>query len=459
MFIKNKTFPFIFALVLTDCISFLLSFLIAFCFRFYILSPEQTYPFQEYILIAVCLIPIWILFVNFFIGYKLFYMSMFFSFIKITKTTVYFIIFILALIFIIKNDSSRLLILFMAINLIFITLLFRYFFKRAIAFVIYKFNIRNNLLVIGKSVRKYKKIFNNYYINKVFYYPYQLETKSIENLKNLSVKKNIKEIIIVNYSIQDDEFLSLCDWAQTNDIDIKILPNEIQMTKDKIILDDTLGIPVILLISNPVRDFDYFLKRIIDIVLSFILLIVLAPLFVILAVCIKLESKGPVFYKHLRIGFNEKDFYLYKFRSMINDADKQTVPLTENSLQKNNVFLKLKEDKRITKIGKFIRKYSIDELPQLFNVLKGEMSIVGPRPIVRWELEHIKKNYHNYSYKKMFKVLPGITGLWQVSGRSLLNDDKRLELEIFYVDNWSFNLDIKILLKTIIVVLFHKGAY
>ena len=144
---------------------------------------------------------------------------------------------------------------------------------------------------------------------------------------------------------------------------------------------------------------------------------------------------------------------------MINDADKQTVPLTENSLQKNNVFLKLKEDKRITKIGKFIRKYSIDELPQLFNVLKGEMSIVGPRPIVRWELEHIKKNYHNYSYKKMFKVLPGITGLWQVSGRSLLNDDKRLELEIFYVDNWSFNLDIKILLKTIIVVLFHKGAY
>ena len=144
---------------------------------------------------------------------------------------------------------------------------------------------------------------------------------------------------------------------------------------------------------------------------------------------------------------------------MINNADKQLTDLTENSLQQNEAFLKLEEDDRITRIGKFLRKYSIDELPQLFNVLKGEMSIVGPRPIVRWEVEQIKRIYHNYSYKKMFKVLPGITGLWQVSGRSLLNDEKRLELEIFYVDNWSLNLDIKILLKTIFVVLFHKGAY
>ena len=144
---------------------------------------------------------------------------------------------------------------------------------------------------------------------------------------------------------------------------------------------------------------------------------------------------------------------------MISDAGKQLNNLTKNSLQQNKAFLKLEDDARITKIGKFIRKYSLDELPQLFNVLKGEMSLVGPRPIVKWELEQIKKIYHNYSYKKMFKVLPGITGLWQVSGRSLLNDEKRLELEIFYVDNWSLNLDIKILFKTIFVVIFHKGAY
>lgn len=459
MFIKNKILPFIFALILTDCISFILSFLIAFCFRFYILRPTNIYSFEEYLILAVCLIPIWIIFVNLFVGYKLFYISLFDLFIKIIKATTFFIIFILALIFIIKNDTSRLLIVFMTINLMFFTLIFRYFFKRIIAYVIYKLDIRNNLLVIGKKVRRYKEIFNNYYINKVFYYPYQLETKNIENLKYLSIKKDIKEIIIINYSIKDEEFLSLCDWAQTNNIDIKILPNEVQMTQDKIVLDDTLGIPVILLISNPVREFDYFLKRILDIILAIVLLIILSPIFLIIAICIKIESKGPIFYKHLRVGFNEKEFYLYKFRSMINNADKQLTDLTENSLQQNEAFLKLEEDDRITRIGKFLRKYSIDELPQLFNVLKGEMSIVGPRPIVRWEVEQIKRIYHNYSYKKMFKVLPGITGLWQVSGRSLLNDEKRLELEIFYVDNWSLNLDIKILLKTIFVVLFHKGAY
>ena len=459
MFTKNKNFSFIFTLILTDCIAFIFSFIVAFCFRFDILHPVHIYSFYKYLTLSICLLPVWILFLNFFIGYKLFYISSFDLFIKTVKTTISFTIFILALIFIIKSDTSRLLVVFITINLIFFTLTFRYLFKKVIAYIVYKLDIRNNLLIIGKNVRKYKKVFSNNYINKVFYYPYPLETKNIESLKSASVRKSIKEIIIVNYSIKDEEFLSLCDWAQTNEIAIKILPTEAQMTKDKIILDDTLGIPIILLITNPVREIDYFLKRILDIVLSAILLIILSPIFLIIAICIKIESKGPIFYKHLRVGFNEKEFYLYKFRSMVDNADKKTDTLTKNSLQQNGAFLKLEEDDRITKVGKFIRKYSIDELPQLFNVLKGEMSLVGPRPIVKWEVEQIKKIYHNYSYKKMFKVLPGITGLWQVSGRSLLSDEKRLELEIFYVDNWSLNLDIKILLKTIIAVIFHKGAY
>ena len=459
MFIKNKNLLFIFMLFFADCFSFLLSFLTAFYCRFYLFHSTTIFSFNDYFIVVLLLIPIWILFINFFIGYKLFYISMFDLFIKIIKTTLSFAIFIFAMIFIIKNDTSRLLAILMILNLIFLTLIFRYIFKRIIAYIIYKLNIRNNLLIIGKNVRKYKKIFNNNYINKIFYYPYKMETRNIEKLKYLSIKKNIKEIIITNYSINDEEFLSLCDWAQTNDIDIKILPDEVQMTNNKIVLDDTLGIPIILLIANPVRDFDYFLKRILDIIFSLILLIILSPIFIIVAICIKLESKGPVFYKHLRIGYNEKEFLCYKFRSMISDANKKLKNLTENSLQQKRAFLKLEDDDRITKIGKFIRKYSIDELPQLFNVLKGEMSLVGPRPIVKWEVEQIKKIYHNYSYKKMFKVLPGITGLWQVSGRSLLNDEKRLELEIFYVDNWSLNLDLKILFKTIFVVIFHKGAY
>ncbi|WP_413854670.1 sugar transferase [Candidatus Ruminimicrobium bovinum] len=459
MFIKNKKFSFIFLLLLTDCITFLLSFLVAFYVRFYILPAEIVYSFSQYFKISLLLIPVWILFVNFFIGYKLAYISKFNLFIKVLKTSIAFVIFILALIFIIKNDTSRLMVFLMWINLIIFTLLLRYILKKIIAYIVYKLNIRNNLLVIGKKVRKYKKIFNNNYINKVFYYPYELNDKNIEKLKTLSLKKQIREIIIINYSVKDEQFLSLCNWAVINNVDIKIIPNETQMAKDKVEFDDTLGIPIILLVSNPVYDFEYFLKRILDIIFSLIMLIVLLPVFLIIAIAIKIESKGPVIFKHLRLGFNEKEFFCYKFRSMSENANENLKILIQNSAEQNEAFLKLEDDDRITKVGKFIRKYSLDELPQLFNVLKGEMSLVGPRPIVRLELEQIKNFYHNYSYGKMFKVLPGITGLWQVSGRSLLSDEKRLELEIYYVDNWSLSFDIKILIKTVFVVLFHKGAY
>lgn len=458
MFIKNKIIPFILALLLTDCFSFLLSFFVAFYFRFYILPTEniKIYPFNIYMLLCIFLVPIWILFINFFIGYKLFYISKFNLFIKVLKIATSFIIFVLALNFIIKNDFSRLLTFFIWFNLILSTFCFRIILKRIIAYTIYRLNIRNNLLVIGKKVRKYKNFFNNNYINKVFYYPYQMDTSNIEKLKYLSVKKNIKEIIITNYYLKDNDFLSLCDWAQTNNIDIKILPNEIQMTKDKIVLDDTLGIPIISLVSNPIRDFDCFLKRILDIILSLILLIISSPIFIIVAICIKIESKGPVFYKQTRIGYKRKEFCCYKFRSMYHNADKEIENLRKND---NKIFFKMKNDPRITNVGKFIRKYSIDEFPQFFNVLKGDMSLVGPRPMVKREISDIEKKYHHYNLNKLFKVPPGITGLWQVSGRSILSDEKKLELNLFYVDNWSLNLDIKILLKTIVVVIFHRGAY
>ncbi|MCR4662885.1 MAG: exopolysaccharide biosynthesis polyprenyl glycosylphosphotransferase, partial [Endomicrobiaceae bacterium] len=224
----------------------------------------------------------------------------------------------------------------------------------------------------------------------------------------------------------------------------------------KTVLDDTLGIPVILLISNPSRYFDYFLKRFFDIILSLILLIFSTPIFIIVAICIKLESTGPVFYKQTRIGYKRKKFCCYKFRSMCQNAEEKIENLKKDD---NTIFFKMENDPRITKVGKFIRKYSIDEMPQFFNVLKGDMSLVGPRPMIEMEILAIEKKYHNYNLNKLFKVMPGITGLWQVSGRSILNDEKRLELDLFYIDNWSLNFDLKILLKTVIAILFHKGAY
>ncbi len=461
--LKNKNIYFVFLLIISDCLTFLISFVSAFYLRFYLLvnlfNIKIIYSFSETFHISLLLIPVWILFLNFFVGYKLFYISKFNLFIKILKAATTFIIFIFAFIFVLKSDYSRMLLVFMYFNLIVLVFIFKYLMKRLISYLIFKFNIRNNLLVIGKNVRKYKKIFNNYYSNKVFYYPYTLNEKSAKNLQFLITKKEIKEVIIINHPIKDDYFLYLCDWAQKNDIDIKIIPNEVQTAGYNIVLDDTLGIPIILLITNPVRDFDYFIKRVLDIFVSAGLLLILSPLFFVVAIIIKSESKGPVFFIHKRIGYKEKVFACYKFRSMRADADKNLQEIKKHTLGQKQTFLKLKKDPRITKFGHFIRKYSIDELPQLINVLKGEMSIVGPRPIVKWELDQIKKVYNSYNYGKMFKVLPGITGLWQVSGRSLLEDEKRLELEIYYVDNWSLNLDLKIMLKTLLVVFFHKGAF
>lgn len=463
MFFKNKNAFFMLIVVLTDYVVFLLSFVVAFYSRFYIfvdLFPvTNIYPFVQSLKYSLFAAFIWMFFSNFFIGFKVFYLSNFDLFIKILKSAISFIIILTAFIFCAKNDYSRMLIAFLFFDLIIFSFFFKNIIKKLMSYLIYKMNIRNNILIIGIKVRKYKNLFDKKYINKVFYYPYELNNENIKKLKSLSLKKNIKEIVVVNYSIKDDLVFALFDWAQTNDIDVKFIPNETDALKDKTTLDSVLGIPVMVLMYNPTKEFDYFFKRVIDVIISLFLLLILFPVFCILAIIIKLESKGPVFYKHLRIGYKQVPFYCYKFRSMYNDSDKQLQSLKENSLLKNDVFLKLENDKRITKVGAFIRKYSMDELPQLFNVLKGEMSLVGPRPIVRYELDQIRKNYPTYGYKQMFNALPGITGLWQVSGRSILSGEKRLELEIFYVNNWSLNFDFKILLKTIVVVFFHKGAY
>lgn len=200
----------------------------------------------------------------------------------------------------------------------------------------------------------------------------------------------------------------------------------------------------------------YTIKRLLDIFFSFIFLLISIPVFIIVSILIKMEDGGTVFYKQERIGYKRKKFNCYKFRSM---SEKE-----QNILDKSNkdydLFVKFtKEDSlRVTKTGKFLRKYSIDEIPQLINVLRGEMSLVGPRPMVEPEILQIEKNYYKLNISKIFTVLPGMTGLWQVSGRSSISRRRRIILELFYVDKCSLLYDIKILLKTPVAVIFHKGA-
>lgn len=199
------------------------------------------------------------------------------------------------------------------------------------------------------------------------------------------------------------------------------------------------------------------MKRTIDIIGAIFGLIVTLPLFILISLLYMVgDAKGPVFFKQIRVGQNGRRFYIYKFRSMIVDADKK---LKENKeLYKkylaNNYKLEPEEDPRITNIGRFLRKTSLDELPQLINVLKGNMSLVGPRPVVEEEL-----NEYGDKVDLFLSAKPGVTGYWQVSGRSGVGYPDRVDLELFYVYNKSISLDVSIICKTIYMVLIRKGAY
>ncbi len=212
-------------------------------------------------------------------------------------------------------------------------------------------------------------------------------------------------------------------------------------------------------INNNLNSFTNRLtKKCFDFVISLIGFIILLPLFLIIGVLIKLTSKGPVFFKHKRIGKNGKEIFVYKFRTMYQDAEQRLKKLLNQNPEIRKEWeknFKLKNDPRVTFIGKILRITSIDELPQIINVLKGEMSLVGPRPVIKEEIDKYYREFKHYYYS----VAPGITGLWQISGRSNTSYDFRVQTDVWYVQNWSIWLDIMILFRTLGVVLRREGAY
>lgn len=196
-----------------------------------------------------------------------------------------------------------------------------------------------------------------------------------------------------------------------------------------------------------------FYKRLFDFLFSLLALIVLLPLLIVVAVLIWFEDRGPVIYTQKRVGKNGKEFVMYKFRSMCLDADQKLKDLQQFNEKDGPVF-KMTDDPRVTKIGRIIRKFSIDELPQLFNILKGEMSLVGPRPPLPNEV----KQYSSYQMHRL-DVTPGLTCYWQISGRSNVNFEKWVELDMKYINERSLWTDLKIILKTVPAVLSGYGAY
>lgn len=196
-----------------------------------------------------------------------------------------------------------------------------------------------------------------------------------------------------------------------------------------------------------------FFKRALDIVASVIGLIVLSPVFLIVSLAIKVEDRGPIFYSQVRLGKGQRPFKMYKFRSMIVDADKKLEKLLKQNEVEGAMF-KMKDDPRITKTGKFIRKHSLDELPQLWNVLLGDMSLVGPRP----PLEREVVEYSEYDKQRLI-AKPGCTGLWQISGRNEVGFDEMVSLDLRYIQDSNIIFDVIILLKTVIIFIRPNGAY
>ena len=241
--------------------------------------------------------------------------------------------------------------------------------------------------------------------------------------------------------------------CEQSGIKAQIVPNFFQLTKNQMQVERLDGIPLITTRSVSIAGWNFFVKRALDVTLATVMLIAGLPLAALIALAVRLSSPGPIVYSQTRIGRNGQPFKIYKFRSMIADADAQLDEMAELNEASGPLF-KMRDDPRRTPLGCILRRFSLDEIPNLINVLRGEMSLVGPRPNVPEEVAQYK-DWH----RKRLSVSPGMTGMWQVSGRSDLTFDEMVLLDIYYAENWSLTLDLGIMLRTIPKVMGGEGAY
>ncbi len=265
--------------------------------------------------------------------------------------------------------------------------------------------------------------------------------------------KKISEVLILQGAVSSQGILETAQLCEQLNITCRIVPDLLGMRRGEIIIDAFCGLPTFSIQSLSLYGTNYALKRSFDILGSLIILTILGIPIIIIVILISIDSTGPILYTQDRMGFLGSKFKLYKFRTMIMDADAHIEKLKHLSDRTGPVF-KMKNDPRITRTGKWLRRFSLDEIPQFLNVLKGDMSLVGPRPQVLWEAA-----YYDEHAKRRLRIKPGITGLWQVSGRAALSYEEMINLDIFYLENWSLGLDLKILLRTLPAVFAQEGSY
>jgi len=275
---------------------------------------------------------------------------------------------------------------------------------------------------------------------------------SIDDIPDLINRKVVDIVVMSPNWRKPGKMASLIKLCEVYGIDVYFIPEIFDISFAQLKIEKFLDFPLILFYTAPKDYWKLLIKRLIDILGSLTGLILFSPLFLLIAILIKLDSAGPVFFSQKRVGLNGRKFVLYKFRTMEEYAQKQLrklLPLNETG----GPAFKITNDPRVTRVGRFLRKTSLDELPQLWNVLKGDMSLVGPRPSTKREVA-LYKDWQ----RRRLSMKPGLTCLWQISGRSDIKFDKWMEMDLEYIDNWSLWLDLKILFKTIPAVLLGRGA-
>jgi len=287
----------------------------------------------------------------------------------------------------------------------------------------------------------------------------KFDEETAKELEEISEAVGIDEIIQAQGGVSREETMSLVDFCNERHIVFKYSADLFSVQAAKIDIRDYAGVPVAEIKRTRLEGWGRIYKRIFDIIGSFIFIIITSPIMILTAIAIKIDSRGPVFWSKLddnspvrRVGQNGMPFHYFKFRSMKPGTHNlRYTALAEQDFRKGPL-VKIKDDPRVTRVGKFIRRFSIDELPEFFLVLTGKMSLVGPRPHLPEEVAKYKKHH-----KKVLIVKPGITGLAQISGRADLDFEEEVKIDAYYVENWSLKLDLYILFKTPLVVLFGKG--
>ncbi len=451
MYIVLKSFIFLLLLIINLIIVFFIAYLY--------IPDYQNHSFEKYLWQILIYLSFY-----FFFGLLSRRMVMSNEAVKIEKANIYALIVIILILFTSKSSEqfSRFMIfLYFILNLfipIWIYFLKKYFMKfkvfRKEIFAVcdsdgeenidkwfvddnsFGFDVKRKVIVNGLSRKEIKKLIDEVSKSKKFY-------ASVVSLSNFNT----------------DSTFDIVDHIQHHTSRVFVLPKITNMPLFNIEIFNSINHKgmAFYIKNNLLNTPDRVIKKIFDIVVSLILIIGLLPIFLLLYIIIFFSTKGNPIFKQRRVGQNGKCFNIYKFRTMDIDADEKLEALIKNDelLKKEwESEFKLKDDPRITKIGKFLRRTSLDELPQFINVLQNKMSLVGPRPIIKDEIP----KYGDF-IEYFMAVKPGMTGLWQVSGRNDLTYDERVQLDVWYVRNWSIELDIMILIKTVAIVLSRKGSY